>query len=134
MASLLSLVKQAISPASAKVHSPQVNRHQHEEDCITTCVCECAQPLSRVQLFVVPWTATHQVLLPMEFFRQEYLDRVPSPPPGDLPDPGIEPTSLASPALAGGFFTITSPGKTDVRMLASYSEIYPKKKKGYIEL
>ena len=43
--------------------------------------------------------------------------------------PGIEPTSLASPALAGGFFTITSPGKTDVRMLASYSEIYPKKKK-----
>ena len=73
-----------------------------------TCVCECAQPLSCVQLFAVPWTETHQVLLPMEFFRQEYLGRVPSPPPGDLPDPGIEPTSLASlvsPALAGRLFT-----------------------------
>ena len=31
--------------------------------------------------------------------------------------------------MAGGFFTITSPGKTDVRMFASYFEIYPKKKK-----
>ena len=73
-----------------------------------TCVCECAQPLSCVQLFAVPWTETHQVLLPMEFFRQEYLGRVPSPPPGDLPDPGIEPTSLASPALADGFFTTSA--------------------------
>ena len=111
MASLLSLVNQAISPASAKVHSPQVNRYQHEEDYIMTCVCGCAQPLSRVQLFAVPWTATHQVLLPMEFFRQEYLGRLPFPPPGDLPDPGIEPTSLASPAVAGVFFTTVPPGK-----------------------
>ena len=73
-----------------------------------TCVCGCAQPLSRVQLFAVPWTATHQVLLPMEFFRQEYLGRLPFPPLGDLPDPGIEPTSFASPALADGFFTTSA--------------------------
>ena len=46
-------------------------------------------------------------LLLMEFSRQEYLSGVPFPPPGDLPDPGIKPTSLMSPALAGGFF-ITS--------------------------
>ena len=40
-----------------------------------------------------------------EIFRQEYWSGLPFPPPGDLPDPGIEPISLASPALADGFFT-----------------------------
>ena len=37
--------------------------------------------------------------------RQEYWSGLPCPPPGDLPDPGIEPESPASPALARGFFT-----------------------------
>ena len=41
----------------------------------------------------------------MEFSRQEYWNGFPFPSPGDLPDPGIEPASLVSPALAGGFFT-----------------------------
>ena len=45
---------------------------------------------------------THQVLLSTEFIKQEYWSGLPFPPPGYLPDPGIE---LASPALAGGFFT-----------------------------
>ena len=44
----------------------------------------------------------------MEFSRQEYWSGLPYPPPGDLPDPGIQPKPLRSPALAGGFFT-TSP-------------------------
>ena len=44
----------------------------------------------------------------MGFLRQEYWRGLPFPPPGDLPDPGIEPTS---PALAGGFFTTVPPGK-----------------------
>ena len=39
------------------------------------------------------------------FSREEYWNGLPFPPPGDLPDPGIEPVSLMSPALAGGFFT-----------------------------
>ena len=43
----------------------------------------------------------------MEFSRQVYRSGLLVPPPGDLPDPGIESTSLAPPALAGGFF-ITS--------------------------
>ena len=43
----------------------------------------------------------------MRVSRQEYWNGQPSPPPGDLPDPGIEPASLASLALAGGFFTTT---------------------------
>ena len=53
----------------------------------------------------VPWTVACQAPLSMEFSRQDYYSRLPFPTPGDLPDPGIEPTSLASPALAVGFFT-----------------------------
>ena len=45
----------------------------------------------------------------MGFSRQEYWSGLPFPAPGDLPDPGIEPASLVSPALAGGFFTAKPP-------------------------
>ena len=41
----------------------------------------------------------------MGFSRQEYLSGLPCPPPGAVPDSGIEPVFLTSPALAGGFFT-----------------------------
>ena len=51
--------------------------------------------------FATLWTVAHQALLSMKFSRQEYWCRVPLPPPGDLPDPAVEPTSLVSPALAG---------------------------------
>ena len=44
----------------------------------------------------------------MGFSRQEYWNRLPSPSPGDLPNPGIKPVSLTSPALAGGFFTTSA--------------------------
>ena len=44
----------------------------------------------------------------MGFSRQEYWSGLPYPPPGDLPDPGIDSVSLTSPALAGGFFTISA--------------------------
>ena len=61
-----------------------------------------------VQLFVTPWTIAHQAPLSMRFSRQEYWSGFPWPPPGDLPDPGVEPTSAASPALTGGLFTISA--------------------------
>ena len=64
-----------------------------------------SQSLSHVWLFAVPQTVAHQVLLPMEFFMQEYQNGVPFPIPGDLPDPGNEPASLVSLALGGRFFT-----------------------------
>ena len=51
------------------------------------------------------WTAAHQDPLSMLFSRQEYWSGLPCSPPGNLPNPGIEPTSLMSPALAGRFFT-----------------------------
>ena len=49
-----------------------------------------------------------QALLSMGFSRQEYWSGLPSPPPGDLPDPRIEPASVTSPALTGGFFTTSA--------------------------
>ena len=65
--------------------------------------------LSHIQLFVTPWTVAHQAPLLMEFSRQEYWGVVPFSSPGDLPNPGIEPASLTSPALVGGFFTASTP-------------------------
>ena len=60
---------------------------------------------SRVRLFVTPWTVPNQATLSMGFSTQEYWSGLPFPPPGHLPDLGIEPTSFMSPALKGGFFT-----------------------------
>ena len=48
-----------------------------------------------------PWIVAHQAPRSMRFSRKEYWSELPFPPPRDLPDPGIEPTSLTSPALAG---------------------------------
>ena len=53
----------------------------------------------------VLWTVARQAPLSMGFSRKEYRIGLLCPPPGDLPDPGTEPTSLTLPALAGGFFT-----------------------------
>ena len=46
---------------------------------VCVCVCVCAQSLSCVQLFVTPWTVTLQVLLSLEFSRQEYWSGLPFP-------------------------------------------------------
>ena len=72
---------------------------------------KCAQSCSHVQLFATPWTVAYQAPLSMEFSRQEYWRGLPFLSPGDLPDPGIEQVSLASLALAGGFFTTVPPRK-----------------------
>ena len=66
------------------------------------CVCVRARALRCVQLFVTPWTVAHQAPLSMEFSGQEYWSGFPR----NLHDPGIKPTSCASPALAGAFFSI----------------------------
>ena len=64
--------------------------------------------LSRVRLFVTPWTVAQQAPLSMGFSRQEYWSGFPFPFPGDLPDPGIEPRS---PALRADALTSEPPGK-----------------------
>ena len=63
---------------------------------------------SRVRLFVTLWAVAHQASLSMGFSRKEYWSGLLCPPPEDLPNPGIEPVSLASPALADGFFTTST--------------------------
>ena len=67
--------------------------------------------LSRVRLFATPWTVDCQAPLSMDFSRPEHWSGLPFPPPGNLPDPGIEHACPASPALADGFFTTEPPGK-----------------------
>ena len=61
-----------------------------------------------VPLFEIPWTVARQAPLSMGFPRQEYWSGLSCPPPGDLPDPKVEPASLMSPALADGFFTTSA--------------------------
>ena len=73
--------------------------------------------LSRIQPFATPWTVTLQAPLSMGFSQQEYWSGLPFPPPGDLPNPGIEPALLVSPTLAGEFFTTEPPGKPDISHL-----------------
>ena len=70
-----------------------------------SCVClvakSCKTPCNSMD-------CTPQALLSLGFPRQEYWRRLLFPSPGDLPNPGIKPTS---PALAGRFFTTEPPGK-----------------------
>ena len=63
----------------------------------------------------------HQTPLSMEFSKQEYRSGLPFPILGDLPNPGIKPTSLVSPALAGRFFTTVPSGKPGLKSFVTWS-------------
>ena len=63
-----------------------------DKECMLAWVCACL--FICVWLFVTPWTSACQAPLSVEFSRQEYWRGLPFPSPGDLPDPGIKPTSL----------------------------------------
>ena len=70
--------------------------------CLGVCMLSC---FSHVWLFTTLWTVAHQAPLFSGFSQQECWSGLRCPPPGDLPEPGIELTSPKSPALASGFFT-----------------------------
>ena len=72
---------------------------------VSTCMHVCAQLFSHAWLSVIPWTIARQTPLSMEFSRQEYWSGLPFHSPGDLSDSGIKLVALASPSLAGRFFT-----------------------------
>ena len=78
---------------------------------ITVCIACMLSQSSHVQLCVTLWTAICQVPLFMGFSRHEYWSGLSYPPPGNLPNARIRPVSLASPALAGGFFATPPSGK-----------------------
>ena len=114
------------SPQGRKgLDTTEGTEHAHVHVCmcvLQTCTCVVFNDICRVvvsvlrraQLFVPPWTADHQAPPSMRFSRQEYCSGLPFPTPGDLPNSGIKPTSLASPALAGRFFTTEPPGESFV--------------------
>ena len=74
--------------------------------------------LSYVQLFVTPWTAAHQAPLSIGFSRPEYWSGLPCSPPGDLPNPGIEPRS---PTLQADSLPSEPPGKPKNTVVDSLS-------------
>ena len=68
----------------------------------------CAKSFQLCLLFAMLWAVARQAPLSLGFSRQEYWNGLPCPSPGDRPDPGIKSTSLATPALAGEFFTTST--------------------------
>ena len=83
----------------------------------SVCLPSCAW------LFETPWSVATQAPLSMEFSRQEHCSGLPCPPPGNLPNPGTEPMSLASALLAGGFFTTVPPGKPLLAHIAAVVQL-----------
>ena len=71
------------------------------------CVCTCM--LSRVQLFATLWTIARQTPS-MGFSKQEYWSGLPCSPPGDLPNSGVEPASLAASALQADSLLLSHQG------------------------
>ena len=84
-------------------------RHKGLERPLGKVIIRCMlSHFSRVWLFASLWTVVCQAPLSMGFSRQESWSGWLFPPPGDFPHPGIKPTSLMSPPLAGGFFTTSA--------------------------
>ena len=95
-ASSLSCVRLCATPGAIALQAPLSMELSRQEYWLL---------FSHVQLCATPWTAAHQVPPSLGFSRQEYWSGLPFPPPGDLPNPGIEPVSPLPPAMAGEFFT-----------------------------
>ena len=93
---------------------------------VCVCVCVCARArvcakLLHIQLFATPWTVAHQSPLSMGFSRQEYWSGLPFPAPGNLPNPGIEPASVASPALQADSLPLSHWGSPTSSLSRIYS-------------
>ena len=86
-----------------------------DNDYVCECVCVCVYSVTQSCLILCDSTdyIACKAPLSMEFLRQEYWSRLPLPSPGDLPDPGIKPKSLVSPALASGFYHLCHLGSPD---------------------
>ena len=86
--------------------------------------CWVLSYFSCVCLFVTPWTVASQAPLSMGFSRQEYWSGLACPPPGNLPDSGIEPASLKSPACS---LPLAPPGKPPLTYMCCLSDKGTKK-------
>ena len=88
-----------------KIQVSQVHLHRYSHFKPQSLMCVLSL-FTHIQLFETLWTVAPQAPLSMGFSRQEYWSGLPDPPPGDLPDSGIQAVSLTSPALAGMFLTL----------------------------
>ena len=86
-------------------HTKYISNKVQAKTSVVGCVCAWSR------LFAAPWTVAGQALLSMGYSTQGSWNVLPFPSAGDLPNPGTEPMSLASPALAGKFFTTAPPGQ-----------------------
>ena len=84
------------------------------------CVCEWSRSVI-VRLFATPWTVAHQASPSMGFSRQEYWSGLPFPSPGDLPNPGIEPSS---PGLQADALPSEPPGKISKVVLPQFQNYF----------
>ena len=107
-------------PALADICLMNIDAYTHRE-CLRACsvVSDSLRPHGLI---------AYQAPLSREFSRQEYWSGLPFPSPRDLPNPGIEPMSLPSPALAGGFIKVGSYNMNSFCLISfiqhNYSEIY----------
>ena len=90
------------------------------------CVCVLTH-FSCTLLFATLWTVACQAPLSMGFSRQESWSGLPCPPPGDLPDSGIETVSLISPVLAGSLplASLQKPSFSLLLLLSHFSHVRP---------
>ena len=93
-----------------------VNIHHH--------ACMCAKLLQSCPTLCNPMNVACQAPLSMGFSMQEYWNELSCPPPGDLLDPGIKPTSLMSPTPAGGVFTTSTTWEAQSITIHSYKKIF----------
>ena len=77
--------------------------------------------LSHVELLATPWTVAHQDPVSMKFPRQEYWSGLPFPPPGDCPNPGIEPKFPVSPELQADSLPLSQGSLWVEQMVAFFS-------------
>ena len=93
-------------PSTSSFAIPAIYCYITSQDvCVYVCVLSS---FSHVGFLATLWTVAHQAPLSLGFSRQEYWSGLPCPPPGDLPNPGIEPSSVMSPTLAGWFFSTST--------------------------
>ena len=119
----LSLLHSGLNTALLKHHFLQAHPRTHSTG-DHLCVCMLSH-FSCVQLFAIPWTVARQAPLSMGVSRQEYWSGLSCPPPEDLPDAGIKPPSLMSPALAGSSVPPVPPGKPGDHLSLSLRWLHP---------
>ena len=94
-----------LSPKSQKFFTFHMRK---EPGILFACCCCCCLVAKSCLTLATPWSVACQAPLSMGFLKQEHWSGWLFPPPGDAPNPEIEPTSST---LAGGFFTTEPPGK-----------------------